>query len=124
LGVSELVIALTIISAGTSAPELMTSLVAALRKQSDISIGNILGSNIFNVLGILGITSMVRNQEVSSQVLWLDTPVMIGLSVACMPIMMSHRKISRMEGAFLLLTFASYIIILFTLVPGSYVTPD
>jgi cation:H+ antiporter len=117
LGVSELVIALTIISAGTSAPELVTSLVAALRKQSDISIGNILGSNIFNVLGILGITSIVRNQQVNSQVLWLDTPVMIGLSIACMPIMMSHRKISRVEGAFLLFVFLAYITALFTLVP-------
>ncbi|GMV91854.1 MAG: sodium:calcium antiporter [Candidatus Hydrogenedentota bacterium] len=117
LGVSELVIALTIISAGTSAPELVTSLVAALRKQSDISIGNILGSNIFNVLGILGITSIVRNQQVSPQVLWLDTPVMIGLSIACMPIMMSHRKISRAEGAFLLVVFVAYITALFTVVP-------
>jgi len=117
LGVSELVIALTIVSAGTSAPELVTSLVAALRKQSDISIGNILGSNIFNVLGILGITSIVRNQAVSDQVLWWDTPVMIGLSVACMPIMMSHRKISRAEGAFLLAVFVLYTIALFTLVP-------
>lgn len=117
LGVSELVIALTIISAGTSAPELVTSLVAALRKQSDISIGNILGSNIFNVLGILGITSIVRNQQVSPQVLWLDTPVMIGLSIACMPIMMSHRKISRAEGAFLLVIFVAYITALFTVVP-------
>jgi cation:H+ antiporter len=118
LGVSELVIALTIISAGTSAPELVTSLVAALRKQSDISIGNILGSNIFNVLGILGITSIVRNQQVSSQVLWIDTPVMIGLSIACMPIMMSHRKISRSEGIFLLVVFVAYITALFTVVPA------
>jgi cation:H+ antiporter len=117
LGVSELVISLTIISAGTSAPELVTSLVAALRKQSDISIGNILGSNIFNVLGILGITSIVRNQQVNSQVLWLDVPVMIGLSIACMPIMMSHRKISRIEGAFLLFVFLAYITALFTVVP-------
>jgi len=118
LGVSELVIALTIVSAGTSAPELVTSLVAAVRKQSDISIGNILGSNIFNVLGILGITSIVKNQHVSSQVLWLDTPVMIGLSIACMPIMMSHRKISRAEGAFLLIVFIAYMTALFTVVPG------
>jgi cation:H+ antiporter len=117
LGVSELVIALTIVSAGTSAPELVTSLVAALRKQSDISIGNILGSNIFNVLGILGITSAVRGQHVSEQVLWLDAPVMIGLSVACMPIMMSQHKISRREGVFLLLVFLAYLVVLFTLAP-------
>ena len=118
LGVSELVIALTIVSAGTSAPELVTSLVAAVRKQSDISIGNILGSNIFNVLGILGITSMVKPQHVDNQVIWLDTPIMIGLSIACLPIMMSHHRISRAEGVVLFVMYLAYIVALFTVAPA------
>ena len=118
LGVSELVIALTIVSAGTSAPELVTSLVAAFRKQSDISIGNILGSNIFNILGIMGITSMIREQTVTRQTLLLDTPVMIAASVALLPIMTSHARISRAEGAALLLGYGAYVTVLFTLAPG------
>lgn len=117
-GVSELVIALTIVSAGTSAPELVTSLVAAFRKQSDISIGNILGSNIFNVLGILGITSMVKPQHVSDQVIWFDTPVMIVLSIACLPIMMSHHRISRTEGAVLFAFYVIYTLALYTVIPA------
>jgi len=118
LGVPELVIALTIVSAGTSSPELFTSVVAALRKQSDISVGNILGSNIFNVLGILGVTSLVTPQRVSEQVLKFDAPVMIAVSVALVPIMLRGRRISRGEGVLLLVVFAAYIVALFTVVPG------
>jgi len=118
LGVSELVIALTIVAAGTSAPELVTSLVAAVRKQSDISVGNILGSNIFNVLGILGITTTVAPQRVNQQVLWLDTPVMLLASIALLPIMTSQARISRAEGACLLVGYAAYLTVLFTLAPG------
>jgi cation:H+ antiporter len=118
LGISELVIALTIVAAGTSAPELFTSLVAAIRKQSDISIGNILGSNIFNVLGILGVTSLISPQTVSRQVLVLDLPVMVAVSCACLPIMMSQRRISRGEGVFLLCVYAAYVTVLFVFVSG------
>lgn len=118
LGVSELVIALTIVAAGTSAPELFTSLVAAMRKQSDISIGNILGSNIFNVLGILGVTSLISPQSVNHQVFLFDLPVMFGVSCACLPIMMSHRRISRGEGVFLLGVYAAYVTLLFVFASG------
>ncbi|MCC6697368.1 MAG: calcium/sodium antiporter [Candidatus Hydrogenedentes bacterium] len=117
-GVSELVIALTIVSAGTSAPELVTSLVAAVRKQPDISIGNILGSNIFNVLAILGITSLVKPQHVSDQVIWFDTPLLIVLSIACLPIMMSHHRISRSEGAVLFAFYIIYTLALYTVIPA------
>ncbi|GMV91855.1 MAG: sodium:calcium antiporter [Candidatus Hydrogenedentota bacterium] len=119
LGVSDLVIALTIVAAGTSAPELFTSLVAALRKQSDISIGNILGSNIFNVLGILGVTSLVSPQTVNRQVFVFDLPVMVAVSCACLPIMMSHRRISRSEGVFLLCVYAAYVTVLFVFAAGN-----
>lgn len=118
IGVSELVIALTIVAAGTSSPELVTSLVAAYRKQSDISVGNILGSNIFNILGILGITCTIQPQHVSPQVLWVDTPLMIALSIACLPIMMSHHRISRLEGFVLLAAYVVYLIALFTVAPA------
>jgi cation:H+ antiporter len=118
LGVSDLVIGLTVVAAGTSAPELVTSLVAALRKHSDISVGNILGSNIFNILGILGITCVVMPQEVSRQVLVLDVPVMIAVSLACIPIMRSGARISRGEGLLMLAGYAVYVYVLFAWAPG------
>ncbi|MEC9374027.1 MAG: sodium:calcium antiporter, partial [Planctomycetota bacterium] len=123
LGVSELAIALTIVAGGTSAPELVTSLVAAIRRQADISIGNILGSNVFNILMILGATSIVRPQLVRPQTFFLDAPLMIAASIALLPIMLSGRRISRPEGALLLITYIAYIIILFTLAPTWFNTP-
>lgn len=118
LGVSELVIGLTIVAAGTSAPELVTSLVAAVRGQSDIAVGNILGSNIFNILGILGITCAILPQEVSRQVLLFDLPVMLVASAACIPIMFSGARISRAEGVALLAGYALYGYALFAWAPG------
>lgn len=118
LGVSELVIGLTIVAAGTSAPELVTSLVAAARGHSDISVGNILGSNIFNILGILGLTCAVSPQVVTRQTLVLDLPVMIGVSAACIPIMLTGSRISRGEGAALLAGYAVYAYVLFAVTPG------
>ena len=118
LGVSALVIGLTVVSAGTSMPELATSLVAALRKQSDIAVGNVLGSSIFNIFGILGTTCIVIPQRVSRQVLMFDVPVMIVASLACIPIMRSGARISRLEGALLLGGYAGYLVVLFALVPG------
>jgi cation:H+ antiporter len=109
LEVDELVISLTIVAAGTSAPELFTSLVAAVRKQSDLSVGNILGSNIFNILGILGVASLVFPQRVASQVFWLDLPVMIVACIALLPIVMTGGRISRGEGAALLAGYLVYV---------------
>lgn len=122
LGVSDLVIALTIVSAGTSAPELVTSLVAAVRRQSDICVGNILGSNIFNILGILGITCVVMPQDVTRQTLLLDVPVMIAVSLACIPVMRSGARISRGEGVALLVMYAAYVLVLFAWAPGWFAT--
>lgn len=118
LGVSDLVIGLTVVAAGTSAPEFVTSLVAAVRKQPDISVGNILGSNIFNVLGILGLTCVVLPQEVGRQSLMLDLPVMLAVSLACLPIMTSGSRISRAEGAMLIVFYAGYAVALFAWAPG------
>jgi cation:H+ antiporter len=117
LGVSELAIALTIVAGGTSTPELATSVMAAIRKQSDIAVGNILGSNIFNICGILGLTSLINPPTVQQQILWLDAPVMVALAIALLPILFSGSRISRAEGAALVLVSFCYIATLFTLAP-------
>lgn len=118
LGVSELAIALTIVSGGTSAPELFTSVVAAKRKQPDIAIGNVLGSNIFNVLGILGLTCIVSPQALAPQLFALDLPVSIALSLALLPIVTSAQRITRTEGAVLLGAYVAYVYVLFSHAPG------
>lgn len=107
-GVSELAIGLTIVAAGTSMPEMVTSLVAAVRKNADIAVGNVIGSNIFNVFGILGLCAVVEPQSVGGPVLWRDVPAMILVSLALLPIMRSGGRISRIEGALLLAGFILY----------------
>ncbi len=120
LGVSELAIGLTIVAAGTSAPELVTSIVAAWRKQPDIAVGNVLGSNIFNLFGILGLTAVVQPQKLSPQVMALDTPVMFAASLALLPIVGTGARISRTEGAILLACYVGYVVLLFTWAPGRF----
>jgi len=114
-GLSELTIGLTIVAAGTSMPELMTSIVAAIRGQSDIAVGNVVGSNIFNMLGVLGVCALVSPQHVSSQVLWLHTPVMFVLSLALLPIVKTGGRISRSEGAVLVTSYIAYVGVLLAL---------
>lgn len=118
LGVSELAIALTIVAGGTSAPELVTSVVAALRKQPEIAVGNILGSNIFNVFFILGLTGVITPQAVSPQVMALDTPMMFATSLALLPVMGRGAHISRTEGAVLVIGYVTYVWVLFAFAPG------
>jgi cation:H+ antiporter len=107
-GVSELVIGLTIVSAGTSMPELATSIVATLRGERDIAIGNVVGSNIYNILAILGIASLVTpgGLDVNPAMIWFDMPVMIAVAAACLPIFFTGMAIVRWEG---LLFFSSYV---------------
>lgn len=114
LGVSEQVIGLTIIAAGTSLPEVVTSLLAALRGERDIAIGNVVGSNVFNILGVLGVTSLVASSgiEVSSAMLSFDIPVMLAVALACLPICFTGGEISRWEGAVLLGYYGSYTLYL------------
>lgn len=113
LGVSELVIGLTIVAGGTSAPELATSLVAVTRGRSDLGVGNILGSCVFNLLGILGITAIVTPVEVPREVFLFDLPVMILTAVACLPIMFTGHRINRWEGVILTTGFVTYTVLLF-----------
>ena len=110
LGVSQLVIGLTIIAAGTSLPEAATSVVAALRGERDIAVGNVVGSNLFNLLCVLGAAGAVApgGLPVSSAALRLDIPVMIAVAVACLPIFFTGRVIARWEGALFLAYYGAY----------------
>jgi cation:H+ antiporter len=106
LGVSQLIIGLTIVAAGTSMPELATSIVASYRGEQDIAVGNVVGSNIFNVLLVLGATATVGGVSVDTAVLHFDLPVMIAVAIACLPIFYTGNRISRWEG----LLFVGYYV--------------
>lgn len=108
-GVSERIIGVTVIAIGTSLPELTTSVIAAINKKTDIAIGNILGSNIMNVLGIIGITALVSPIEVTEQFLDQDFIWMLVLTVILFPILRFRLNVSRWEGGFLLLFYAVYL---------------
>ena len=112
-GVSELVIGLTIVAGGTSAPELATSLVAVARGKTDLGVGNVLGSCIFNLLGILGVTAIVVPLRIPEEVFLFDLPVMILVAVACLPVMLTGHRIGRIEGAALFTGFVVYTTLLF-----------
>ncbi len=110
LGMSELMIGLTIVAVGTSMPELATSIVAAARGQRDIAVGNVVGSNVFNLLGVLGISAGISRTgvAVSGTALAFDIPVMIAIAVACLPVFYTGRKVARVEGFFFLVAYAAY----------------
>jgi cation:H+ antiporter len=114
MGLSELVIGLTIIAAGTSLPEVVTSVIAALRGEREIAVGNVVGSNIFNLLGVLGIAGLVSpgGIEVSTAVIGFDLPVMIAVALASFPIFFTGGFISRLEGGFLLGYYIAYTLYL------------
>ncbi|NMG38181.1 calcium/sodium antiporter [Chelativorans sp. ZYF759] len=107
--ISEAFIGLTIVAVGTSLPELATSLIAAFRRQSEIAIGNVVGSNIFNILGILGVTALVAPIPVAPRFLAFDFPVMIGASVLLAVMLIARSKIGRLSGLALLLGYAIYV---------------
>lgn len=108
-GVSERVIGVTVLALGTSLPELVTATVAAFRKATDIAIGNLMGSNIFNILSILGITSVIQPIAVNQKIVSDDMLWMLGITVIIFPMMYIKRKITRIEGLVLLLIYAYYI---------------
>ncbi len=112
------IIGVTVVAFGTSAPELVASTVAAFRKQSDISIGNLIGSNIFNVFAVIGITSMVKPIEVSDSVLGFDMYWMLGISALLFFIIWLGKRVGRMKGAILLLTYASYVTVILLKING------
>ncbi len=118
-GISELIIGLTIIAAGTSLPEVVTSVVASIKGERDIAVGNVIGSNIFNILSVLGLSAITAPDGlgVSQAVLQLEIPIMIAVAFACMPIFFSGYVIARWEGALFLgyyLVYMLYLILIAT----------
>jgi cation:H+ antiporter len=111
LGVSELVIGLTIVAVGTSLPEVATSVIAALKGESDIAVGNAVGSNIFNLLGVLGIGALVApgGVSVTARVLQFDLPVMVFVALVTLPIFYIDNRISRIEGGLLFAYYIAYV---------------
>ncbi len=115
-GVSELIIGLTIVAAGTSMPEVATSVVAAIRGERDIAVGNVVGSNIFNILAVLGISAAVAPTgeiAINPGMLDIDIPFMIAVAVACLPIFFTGNLIARWEGVVFLAYYVAYTIYLF-----------
>ncbi|WOD39853.1 calcium/sodium antiporter [Nodosilinea sp. E11] len=111
LGVSQLVIGLTIVAAGTSLPELATSAVATFRGERDIAVGNVVGSNIFNILTVLGVTAVSSGTGISipNSVLYFDLPVMVAVALACLPIFLTGNVITRWEGGLFTGYYVAYV---------------
>lgn len=108
-GVSEEVIGLTIVAVGTSLPELVTSVIAAIRRHADVALGNIIGSNILNILVIGGATSAIAPVTVAPQILWFDMPVMIAASVLLLVFGRSGWRIGRREGTVMIALYGAYL---------------
>jgi cation:H+ antiporter len=137
LGMSEVVVGLTIVAIGTSLPEVATSITAAVRGQRDIAVGNVVGSNIFNILAVLGISASIAPGDllVPASLMAFDLPVMVVVAVACLPIFFTGHLIARWEGALFLVYYAAYTTYLvlnaaghaaqsgFSLVIGSFALP-
>ena len=116
LGVSDLIIGLTIVAVGTSLPELAASIMAVLKGEHDIAVGNVIGSNLFNILGVLGLAAIIHPTMLSAEVLYRDYALMCGLSVALF--LMAYGwagpgRINRLEGALLLICFSGYQTLLY-----------
>ena len=112
LGISELVIGLTIVAAGTSLPEVATSITAALKGERDIAVGNVVGSNIFNILGCLGLSGLVAGTagiSIAPSVMAFDIWVMLATAIACIPIFLSGREIARWEGFVFVAYYVFYV---------------
>jgi cation:H+ antiporter len=114
VGVSELVIGLTIIAAGTSLPEVAASVAASLRGERDMAVGNVVGSNIFNILAVLGGSAAISSAGValSASALAFDVPVMVAVAVACLPVFFTGHRIDRWEGIVFLGYYVAYIVYL------------
>ena len=110
-GVSEAVIGLTIVAVGTSLPELATTIVAAWRRQADVAFGNVVGSNIFNVLGILGLTALVQPLPVPPEIARFDVWVMLGGALFLVGFAVTGWRVSRSEGVAFLLAYAAYVLV-------------
>ncbi|WP_376694073.1 calcium/sodium antiporter [Wenzhouxiangella sp. EGI_FJ10409] len=118
LGISEAVIGLTLVAVGTSLPELAVSLIATIRRQVEMAVGNILGSNLFNLLGILGVSSLLQELPLPHRMLVFDQWVLLACSVAVLLMLWTGRRLSRIEGAIFLLAYTAYIVVTFRVFPA------
>jgi len=109
-GVSEFMIGVSLVALGTSLPELATTIVAASKRESELVVGNVIGSCIFNILLVMGIVGLIRPIPTPDMSIWLDMGVMLGLTVILLPMLYTGRKLSRPEGSFLLAIYVAYII--------------
>lgn len=117
-GVPEAVIGLTLVAVGTSLPELSISVIAAIRRHADVAVGNILGSNIFNLLGILGVSALLQPLPVHARILQFDQWVMLGTSLLLLFFLYTGRRLSRTEGGVLLIGYGIYVWLSFTVFGG------
>ncbi|MEX2488850.1 MAG: calcium/sodium antiporter [Pseudomonadales bacterium] len=113
-GVSEAVIGLTLVAVGTSLPELSISVIAAIRRHADVAVGNILGSNIFNLLGILGVSALLQPLPVHARILQFDQWVMLGTALLLLLFLYTGRRLSRVEGGLLLVGYGAYVAVGFS----------
>ena len=118
LGLPEAVIGLTLVAVGTSLPELSISVIAAIRRHADVAVGNILGSNIFNLLGILGVSALLQPLPVHARILQFDQWVMLGTSLLLLFFLYTRRRLSRPEGGVLLGGYGIYVWLSFTVFSG------
>ena len=118
MGVSDAVVGLTLVAVGTSLPELTISVIAALRRHADVAVGNILGSNIFNLLGILGVSALVQPIEVSGRISVFDQWVMLGVALILFAFLYTGRTLNRLEGGILLIGYMAYLIASYTALAG------
>lgn len=112
-GVSERIIGISMVALGTSLPELVTACVAAIKKETDLALGNLIGSNIFNILSILGITSIIKVIDASDLIVQVDMLWMLGITLLILPLMISKKEISRLEGVVMLACYFYYIFSIF-----------
>ncbi|QFU83338.1 calcium/sodium antiporter [Natronorubrum aibiense] len=112
LGVSDLVIGLTVLALGTSLPELAASVVGAVRGESEFAIGNVVGSNIYNILAVLGIVALITPIEIASSTLWLELPVLAVFTVALVGMMAYGRTVTRLDGAALVAGYVGFLALL------------
>jgi len=109
-GISELIIGLTIVALGTSLPELFTSVIAVIKREDEISIGNIIGSNLFNTAFVLGIIPMVYSLKIDKSIIRIENPFMMIITLILLIFLFIGKKLSRIEGVFLLILYALFIL--------------
>ena len=112
LGISELAIGLTVVALGTSLPELATAVAASVQDEGEILVGNVVGSNVFNLLAVLGVASLARPIPVSPAVIQVEAPVMLAVSVIVLPFVWTTLRLTRWEGIILLAAYAAFVVLL------------